>query len=225
VRRFASATAATAAAVALATATATATPTPTPTDAGAEVRETIDGTKLDTLLTDIARARKGLTSLRASFVQERRLALLAATVKSTGQIAYVAPDRLRWELAPPDDVVYWIGPEGLSYRTHSSSATVPAAGANVGRALADLRALLGGDLAQLRDRYVLSATRGAAGDVAIEGVANTKNASVRGFTLVLDKSLVLPLRARLTEGKSDVIDVTFSGAAANVPIAPGAMRP
>ena len=94
--------------------------------------------------------------MRASFTQERKLTLLATTVKSTGELAYVAPERLRWELAPPDDIVYLIGPEGLSYRTKSSHATVPQAGANIAKALSDLRALLGGDLAQLRERYVLT---------------------------------------------------------------------
>ncbi len=189
-----------------------------------ETRETLDAAKLDALLADIARARKTLKTLRASFTQERKLTLLATSVKSSGQLAFVAPDRLRWELGPPDDVVYWMGPEGLSYRTRSSGATVPAGGANVGRALADLRALVGGDLTQLRDRYVLSATRGA-NDVEISGTAKDKAASVRAFTLVLDKGLVLPVRARLLEGKSDAIDVAFANAAANVPIDAALMRP
>lgn len=216
-------------AIAIATATATANP-PAPATATApatsatppEPREALDDAKLDALLADIAKARAGVKTLRADFVQERRLALLATTVKSTGKLAFVAPDRLRWELAPPDDVVYWIGPEGLSYKTRSSSATVPAG--NVGRALADLRVLLGGDLAKLRERYGLSGTRSAA-DVAIEGVAKDKTASVRAFTLVLDKALVLPLRAKLVEGKADTIDVVFSNAVANAPVDAAIMRP
>jgi outer membrane lipoprotein-sorting protein len=190
----------------------------------AEARERLEGPKLDALLSEIAKARKGVRTMRASFTQERTLALLATSVKSTGELAYVAPDRLRWELAPPDDVVYFIGPEGLSYRTRSSKATVPSAGANVSRALADLRALLGGDLALLKDRYVLSGSRGAS-DVEVSGVAKDKTASVTAFTMTLDKTLVLPLRARLLEGKSDAIDIAFSNPQLNVPIDPALMRP
>jgi outer membrane lipoprotein-sorting protein len=190
----------------------------------AEARERLEGAKLDALLAEIAKARKGVRTMRASFTQERTLTLLATTVKSTGELAYVAPDRLRWELAPPDDVVYFIGPEGLSYRTRSSKATVPSAGANVSRALADLRALLGGDLALLKDRYVLSGSRGA-GDVEVSGVAKDKAASVTAFTMTLDKTLVLPVRARLLEGKSDAIDIAFSNPQLNVPIDPALMRP
>jgi outer membrane lipoprotein-sorting protein len=191
----------------------------------ADAREKLEGDKLDAALADIARARKSVRTMRANFTQERKLTLLATTVKSTGELAYVAPDRLRWELAPPDDVVYLIGPEGLSYRTRSSHATVPATGATVAKALADLRALLGGDLAQLKDRYVLSGTRGTAGDVEISGAAKDKAAAVRGFTLTLDKTLVIPVKARLLEGKTDYIDIVFSNGQLNVPIDPATMKP
>ena len=190
----------------------------------ADAREKLEGAKLDATLADIAKARKNVRTLRASFVQERKLTLLATSVKSTGELAYVAPERLRWELAPPDDVVYLIGPEGLSYRTRSSHATVPATGATIAKALADLRALLAGDLSLLKDRYTLSGSRSGS-DVEIAGAAKDKTASVRGFTLTLDKTLVLPVKARLIEGKSDAIDITFSNAQINVPIDPATMKP
>ena len=199
-----------------------------PLDAGppfiADAGEKLEGAKLDALLADVARARKGVRTMKAGFVQERKLTLLATSVKSTGELAYVDPDRLRWELFAPDDIVYFIGPEGLSYRTRSSKATVPQAGANVSKALGDLRALLGGDLALLKDRYVLSGNRGA-NDVEISGVARDKSANVRGFVLTLDKTLAAPLRARLLEGKSDTIEITFSNPQINIPIDPAAMRP
>ena len=92
------------------------------------------------------------------------------------------------------------------------------------KALGDLRALLGGDLALLRDRYVLSGTRGAS-DVEIAGTAKDKAANIRGFVLALDRSLVTPLRARLLEGRTDTIEITFSHAHLNVPIDPATMRP
>lgn len=199
-------------------------PTPPAAPVPGDAREKLEGAKLDPLLADVAKARKAIRTLRASFVQERKLTLLATTVKSTGELAFVAPDRLRWELAPPDDVVYLIGPEGLSYRTRSSKATVPSSGANIAKALADLRALLGGDLGLLRDRYVLTGSKGP-NDVEIAGTAKDKTASVRAFTLVLDKTLVLPVKAKLVEGKSDTIEITFSNAQVNVPIDPATMRP
>lgn len=191
---------------------------------GPDAREGLDGPRLDALLAEIARARRDVKTLRASFTQERRITLLAATVTSRGELTVAAPDRLRWDLAPPDDVVYFVGPEGLSYRTKRSSATVPAAGANVARALGDLRALLAGDLGALRERYVLSAARGPA-DVEIAGEARDEAASIRAFTLLLDKGLVVPLRARLLEGKRDSVDLVFTNAVVNGPVDPARLRP
>jgi outer membrane lipoprotein-sorting protein len=189
-----------------------------------EERVRLEGASLDALLADIAKTRKTMKSLRANFTQERKLSLLATTVKSTGELIYLAPERLRWELAPPDDVIYFVGPEGLSYKTKSSRATLPAQGANVARALTDVRALLGGDLASLRDRYTLAGSRGP-NDVEVSGAAKEKTASVRAFSLFLDKGLIVPTRARLLEGKSDTIDLVFSNATVNGPVDPAQLKP
>jgi outer membrane lipoprotein-sorting protein len=193
-------------------------------DAGAPARETLDGSKLDGVLSDISKARAPVKTMRASFTQERKITLLATTVTSTGEMIYAAPDRLRWDLAPPDDIVYFIGPEGLSYKTKSSTATVPAQGASVAKALADVRALLGGDLSSLRERYTLSGSRSSS-DVEIDGTAKDPKASVRGFVLVLDKGLVNPVRAQLLEGKSDRIDLRFNNVVINEKIDPSKLRP
>lgn len=179
---------------------------------------------LDGLLADVAKARKNLKSMKATFTQERRLALLATSVKSTGNVAYVAPDRLRWELDAPDNVIYWIGPEGLSYRTKSGAATAAPKGAAIANALADVRALLGGDLSGLKERYVLGGTR-RADDAEISGTAKDPKASVKSFVLVLGKDLTLPMRARLVEGKNDTIDITFANAQINPPVDPSTMKP
>lgn len=195
----------------------------TATDAGANTEEVVEGPRLTALLAEIGKARRGVTSMRASFTQERTLTLLATSVKSNGQLFVVAPDRIRWELAAPDDVVYWVGPEGLAYRSKSGGATAPKS-ANVGRALADVRALLTGDIAALGERYVLRGTRNAT-TVTILGDARDARATVKSFRLVLDKGLVLPRSARLVEGKSDTIDLVFSNAAVNVPVDPALMRP
>lgn len=196
------------------------------TDAGAPAaREELAPEKLEVLLADLARARRATKTLRASFTQERKLTLLATTVKSTGSLAFVAPDRLRWELLPPDDVTYWVTPEGLSYRTKSSRATVPSGGANVARALADVRALLTGDVKALEQRYALAGAKVPEG-FELRGTAkDAKTTSVRAFTLVVDKELVRPVRARLVEGKSDTIDLAFTNVSVDAPIDPATMRP
>lgn len=109
------------------------------------------------VLAEIKKARAGLKTLVGPFVQERTIGLLATTVKSDGEVTMVLPDRLRWELRPPDAVTYWIGPEGFSFATPQGSTKVgKAAAGRFGAVLGDLMILLGGDLEQLRARYELT---------------------------------------------------------------------
>jgi outer membrane lipoprotein-sorting protein len=109
------------------------------------------------VLADVKKARSGLKTLVGPFVQERSIGLLATTVKSDGEVTLVLPDRLRWELKPPDAVTYWIGPEGFSFATPKGSSSVgKAAAGRFGAVLGDLMILLGGDLEKLRARYEFS---------------------------------------------------------------------
>jgi outer membrane lipoprotein-sorting protein len=108
-------------------------------------------------LGEIKKARAGLKTIVGSFVQERTIGLLATTVKSDGEVTMVLPDRLRWELKPPDAVTYWIGPEGFAFATPRGSTNVgKAAAGRFGAVLGDLMVLLGGDLEKLRGRYDLT---------------------------------------------------------------------
>src|ERR1700722_13091479 len=74
------------------------------------------GDPLDDLLARIARARAPVRTMKGPFTQTRTIGLLAVDVRSSGALLLVRPDRLRWELAPPDDAVFFVGPEGLAYR-------------------------------------------------------------------------------------------------------------
>jgi outer membrane lipoprotein-sorting protein len=109
------------------------------------------------VLGEIKKARTGLKTLVGPFVQERTIGLLATTVKSDGEVTMVLPDRLRWELKPPDAVTYWIGHEGFAFATPRGSTSVgKAAAGRFGAVLGDLLILLGGDLEKLRARYDLT---------------------------------------------------------------------
>jgi outer membrane lipoprotein-sorting protein len=109
------------------------------------------------VLGEIKKARAGLKTLVGPFVQERTIGLLATTVKSDGEVTMVLPDKLRWELRPPDAVTYWIGPEGFAFATPRGSTNVgKAAAGRFGAVLGDLMILLGGDLEKLRARYELT---------------------------------------------------------------------
>jgi outer membrane lipoprotein-sorting protein len=111
---------------------------------------------VDDALRAIEAARSGLRLLFAPFEQTRVIGLLASEVKSRGELTVLRPDRLRWELLPPDAVTYWIGPEGISYRSGDGKVARAPADARFGAILGDLLAFVAGDPSKLRERYELA---------------------------------------------------------------------
>jgi hypothetical protein len=180
----------------------------------------------DDLFARIARARAPVRTLEGPFTQTRTIGLLATDVRSRGILTLVRPDRLRWELAPPDDVTFWITPEGLAYRSAHGQARLSAAGARVGGALDDLRTLLGGDLARLRERWDLRVLRDDANGAEIEATPRHGSAGpLRSSRLGLSPDLVRPTRAVLVEGPRDKTVIEFGPLAVDTPVDDARMRP
>jgi Outer membrane lipoprotein carrier protein LolA len=180
----------------------------------------------DALLARIATARASLRTLQGPFVQTRTIGLLATDVRSSGALVLVRPDRLRWELAAPDAIVFFVGPEGLSYRGAHGEARMPSADARLTGALDDLRTLLGGDLRKLNDRWDLRVARDDATGAEIEATprphATTPLKSLR-FSLARD--LVRPMRAVLVEGPRDRTVIDFGALVVDAPVDPSRVRP
>jgi Outer membrane lipoprotein carrier protein LolA len=177
----------------------------------------------------IARARASLRTLKGPFVQIRTIGLLATEVRSHGELTLALPDRLRWDLAPPDEVTFWMGPEGFAYRSAHGRGKLPAASVTLAGTLDDLRVLLGGDLEKLRPRWDLRVSRddpaGLTG-VEVEATpradAGTPLQSVR-FTLAPD--LMRPVRVVLVEGPRDRTSIEFGPLAVNAPVDDAVVRP
>lgn len=170
-------------------------------------------TTLDDALKKIAKGREGLSNLAGPFTQERTIGLLSTKVKSTGTMTLVKPDRLRWELAPPDAVTYWIGPEGLAYQNaRGDKGRVPPTHARIAAALEDLRAVLGGDLASLKARYDLALLSET--DVAFTFSAKPRGESapskkLKAIEFELDARDSTPRRVVLVDGPKDKTDIVF----------------
>lgn len=109
-------------------------------------------------LDDLAKARANLKSLVAPFVQTRQIGLLATEVKSRGELTLVRPDKLRWELLPPDATTYWITSSGVYFRSGSSgkATKAPAGAGAMSLVLGDIMTFMGGDLSTLSSRYDLT---------------------------------------------------------------------
>jgi hypothetical protein len=186
-------------------------------DAGAPASEAV--------LQRISAARARLSTLHGPFTQTRTIGLLATDVRSQGTISLVRPDRLRWELAPPDDVTFWIGPDGLAYRSAHGHGKVPEENARMAAALDDMRALLGGDLAKLRERWALTLWRDDPTGVELE--ATSRAGAAAGLTsmrFALAPDLLRPTRVLLVEGPRDKTRIEFGELTVNSPIDPSTMQ-
>jgi outer membrane lipoprotein-sorting protein len=178
---------------------------------------------LERLMADVSKARAPLKTLRGPFTQERTIGLLAAKVKSSGTLTLVRPDRLRWELAAPDDVVYWINPEGLAYRSKRSEGRTSAG--RLAASLDDLRTVLAGDLRDLRARYAMRVIA-TEPELAFEAtpLPSTK-IPVQRITFSLAADRVTPVRVELVEGPRDKTIITFGTLERDAVIDPATMRP
>jgi hypothetical protein len=178
------------------------------------------------LLARIANARVPMTTLRGPFTQTRTIGLLAADVRSHGLLTLVRPDRLRWELEPPDDITFWVGPEGLAYRSAHGQGRMAQANAKIATSLDDLRTLLGGDVARLRDRWQLRVLRDGSDGAEIE--ATPLAAQPGGLTSLrfsLAPDLVRPTRVFLVQGSRDRTTIEFGNLTVNAPVNAETMRP
>ena len=181
---------------------------------------------LGDLLARIARARTPVRSLQGPFVQTRTIGLLATAVRSTGTMVLVRPDRLRWELAPPDAVTFFVGPDGLAYRSAQGQGHVPTVGARLGGALDDLRTVLGGDLSKLRERWDLAVLRDDATGAELEATPRPGTTTpLHTIRFALAPGLALPTQTLLVEGPRDKTLIEFGALATNVPVDEAKMRP
>jgi Outer membrane lipoprotein carrier protein LolA len=179
---------------------------------------------VDAAIQRIASARAALQTLRGPFTQTRAIGLLATDVQSHGILTLVRPDRLRWELQAPDDVTFWIGPEGLAYRSAHGHGKVPETSARVGAALDDMRALLGGDLGKLRERWNLMLLRDDATGIEMEATARAAAPGLSSMRFALAPDLVRPTRVILVEGPRDKTRIEFGELVVNGPVDPSVMR-
>jgi hypothetical protein len=178
------------------------------------------------LIARVGRARAPLRTLQGPFEQTRTIGLLATAVHSRGVVMLVRPNRLRWELAPPDSVTFWIGPEGIAYKSAHGQGRMPASNARIGGALDDLRTVLAGDLAKLYERWELRVVRDDASGAELEATPRPGVvANLQSLRFSLAPDLACPTRALLVEGRRDRTVIEFSALVANAPIDETLMHP
>jgi len=182
---------------------------------------------VDDVLARITKARAGVQTLRARFTQKRVIGLLATAVESKGALTLVRPDRLRWELFPPDEVVYWVGPDGLAIRNEEGVTRVSkVAAGRFAAVLGDLMIMLGGDVAKLRNRYELSVRESAAG-VRLSATPKVADVAkhIRRIKLLSTKELWAASRVTISETNGDSSVIDFGTFERNIVVPPAVMTP
>jgi outer membrane lipoprotein-sorting protein len=183
---------------------------------------------LDAALADVAKARAKVTTMVGPFTQERAVSLLASKVKSTGKMWLSRPDRLRWELDPPDAAVYWVLPDGLAYKTKGGSGKIPKGSQGpLGGVLGDLLVLLGGDLAALSARYDLTLVKRDDSGLVVHAAPKDKvlAKSTQRVELELAADLVTLRRVTIVEAGSDRSDIAFGAITKGAAIDPKLLSP
>jgi outer membrane lipoprotein-sorting protein len=178
-------------------------------------------------LADIGKSRAGLKTMVASFTQERTIGLLATAVKSEGELTLVRPDRLRWELKPPDAITYWVTPEGLAFSTATGGAAVgKGAAGRFGAVLNDLMTFLGGDLDKLRARYDITVPSRSDGIVlSARPKADDVKKHVKGLTLSIGPDLWSVRSVVIEENNGDKSVITFGKLTRDGKVDPAKMVP
>ena len=187
--------------------------------------------ELDAPLRRVAKARATLKTLQASFHQKRVIGILAAAVESRGSLLMARPDRLRWQLAPPDAVTYWVGPGGFAMGTDAGVNKVgKAAAGRFAAVLEDLMTLLGGDLRKLRGRYELTVPQDSPRGLVLIAKPRPDKAPrvakhVAKLTLEMGPELWTIRRVQIVERSGDRSDITFHDLKRNVPIDQALLAP
>jgi len=164
-------------------------------------------------------------TLSGPFVQERTLGLFKSVVRSSGKLTLVRPDRLRWELFAPDEIVYWATPDVLAYRSRQGVGRAPATTGRVATSMADLRAMLAGDFTGLRARYDVT-EGGTESAPTVEAVPkDATKAPFKKLTLELAPDRIRPVRSTLLEGPKDQTVIRFGDLVLDAPVDPREMEP
>lgn len=182
--------------------------------------------RLDSLLSRVAKEREGLRALRGPFAQTRSIGLLSTDIRSHGRLTLLRPDRLRWELLAPDQVIFWVGPEGLAYQSAHGGGALPRTGSRFAVALDDVRTLLGGDLTKLTERWALRVIRDDASGAEIEASPQGgPQAGISSMRLALARDLVRPTHITLIEGPRDRTVIDFEDLTINPAVELAEVRP
>ena len=171
---------------------------------------------LDDAMARIERARSGIHTLRADFVQDKVVSLFAEQVRSTGRLVVRRPDRLRWEVTSPDASLFVIAGRSVRYRLPGARGNVDVrtAGA-LGAVLRDLVTFVAGPFADVRSRYRLQLASAAPIELVATPTDRAIARSVQSVRLRFSNDARVLDSVVLAEPGGDSADIRFSNVRIN----------
>ncbi len=169
---------------------------------------------VDDKLAAISAARAKAKTLLGPFTQVATIGLLRSQQRSTGTLYLQYPNRIRWELAAPDSITYWVAPEGLAYKgAHGSGRIAPSSAQQAD--VDALRSILAGSPSALRAQFDVK-------EIATNTFECTakRPGAVKQLTFALDADLVRPKTATIVYDNRNKTEITFGDLKRDVAIDP-----
>jgi len=173
-------------------------------------------------------AGKRTSTLRADFVQRKRLRLFKTEVTTRGRIAYQRPDRLRWETLPPDASLLLVRGQRAELRLPSEAPRVIDLRRNrtMGILVQQLLVCLGArPVGELTRWYSVAVTPGKGGATRLRLVPKDSGLRKRGAAVAITLGPDLAIRTvEVTQRGGDTTLITFDKVRRNAKLGQGTFQ-
>lgn len=187
----------------------------------------VRATELGRFTKRLAASGKGTRTLRARFVQRKRLRLFKTDITTKGRISFQRPDKLRWETLPPDASVLLVLGKRAELRIPGEQPRVIDLGRNrtMGILVEQLLVWLGAKPASDLERWYRVKIVKADGSTTLE--LSPKDASLRKQLTRIDVTFGADLAiktVRVHQRKGDTTSIEFSGIKRNSRLGKGVFK-
>ncbi len=173
-------------------------------------------------LRDVGRIQAQVKTLRARFVQEKRLSIVRDVLRSSGVFLLDRGGRVAWDVSEPERMRIVLSPDGV----FADGRRVSPAGAPGGSPLPFLQrftSLFAGLSETLSEDFEIALVEGDR--LRLKPRAAALSSWVQAIELTLDPARKVPVHVRLEEPGGDVTDIDFSDLVVNPKLGDGAFLP
>ena len=170
----------------------------------------VAGEQRSSLVNDIEKAHKQLTSLTANFTQEKASALFTEDVVQKGKMLYKSPKQLRWEYTSPKAMTVIFSGGKVMLKTDKGTATNP------NKMLSEMGNMIINTIngTFLKDNPDFNARYYKDKSGSVTAVLTPVNKRIKGYykniTITLNGSSLLAEKVVLNEVNGDVTTISFS---------------